>query len=53
MVVLLPLLGLCRGVLPLYHLFDEFYVIIVDFGAPVHHPGGLRAGCAYRCGRLG
>ena len=53
MVVLLPLLLLRRGILPLYHLLDEFDVIIVDFGAPVHHAGGLRAGRAHRCGRLG
>ena len=53
MVVLLPLLLLRRGVLPLNHLLDEFDVIIVDFGAPVHHPGGLRAGRAHRGGRLG
>ena len=53
MVVLLPLLLLRRGILPLYHLLDEFDVIIIDFGAPVHHPGGLRTGRAHRCGRLG
>ena len=53
MVVLLPLLLLRRGILPLYHLLEEFDVIIVDFGAPVHHAGGLRTGRAHRCGRLG
>jgi hypothetical protein len=52
-VVLLPLLLLRRGVLPLNHLLNEFDVIIVDFGAPIHHAGGLRAGGAHRCGRLG
>ena len=52
MVVLLPLLLLRRGVLPLYHLLNEFDVIIVDFRAPVHHPRRLRAGCAHRGGRL-
>ena len=53
MVVLLPLLGLRCGVLPLNHFLDQLDVIIVDFRAPVHHPGRLCAGRAHRGGRLG